>query len=218
MPTDKEMSRGDISFQYSDEVLVCKWFDNRGVNLCGANIEGQDITSNVLRRQKGSANKLVVPCPGIVKRYNHGMGGVDLLDQRVAAYRYNRKSKVRYYLRMFFDLQDIALVNSYVLYNILYPGKLSLLEYKIVIAHSLIGKFCSRERNHPSTKHSNRVSVQVMPTEVPLHLPVFGARQRCYYCAAQDKESRTYASCDTCGVALCVLKERNCFYKHHYRR
>ena len=202
MPADKEMSRGDISFQYTDEVIVCKWYDNKAVTRCGANIEGNDDTSNVLRRQKGSATKLVVACPGIVKRYNHGMGGVDLLDQRVAAYRYDRKSKTRYYLRMFFDLMDMALVNSYVLYNLMYPGKLSLLEYKIVISHSLIGRYSSRARNHPLTKPSKRASAVAMRTEVSLHLPVFGARQRCHYCAAEGKESRTYASCDTCGVAL----------------
>ena len=46
--------------------------------------------------------------------YNASMGGVDVIDQKTAAYQLNRKSKFRFYLRMFFDLIDIAIVNSHI--------------------------------------------------------------------------------------------------------
>ena len=63
-----------------------------------------------------------MPCPSIVKEYNNGVGGVDLLDQRTAVYKVDRKSSSgRYYLRLFFDLMDIAVVNSHVVYKALYP-------------------------------------------------------------------------------------------------
>ena len=43
-----------------------------------------DILS-VQRREKGSKTKSSVPYRKVVKLYNSGMGGVDLMDQRPAA-------------------------------------------------------------------------------------------------------------------------------------
>ena len=86
----------------------------------------------VQKREKGSKTKSSVLCLQVVKLYNSGMGRVDLMDQRTAPYRLDQKSSVRFYLRIFFDLMDIACVNTYLIYNMKHPNKLSLLEYKIV--------------------------------------------------------------------------------------
>ena len=59
--------------------------------------------------------KSSVPCPKVVKLYNSDMAGVDLMDQRTAAYRLDRKSSVRFHLRILFDLMDIVCVNSYLI-------------------------------------------------------------------------------------------------------
>ena len=80
-------------------------------------------------------------CPSVVKEYNNGMGGVDLLDQRTAAYKLDRKSSSgRYYLRLFFDLMDIAAVNSHVVYKALYPNGIELLDF------NNITNFCLEEK------------------------------------------------------------------------
>ena len=85
--------------------------------LLARNIEGMDGTSNVMRRTKGSATKTPVSCPNIIKMYNPSMGDVDVIDQKAAAYRLDRKNKLIFYLRMFFDLIDIAIVNSHIVYD-----------------------------------------------------------------------------------------------------
>ena len=66
------------------------------------------------------------------------MGGVDLMDQRTTAYRLDRKSSVRFCLRIFFDLLDISCINSFFVYNMKHPKQLTLIDYKIVIAKNLI--------------------------------------------------------------------------------
>ena len=76
-----------------------------------------DGTSNVMRRTKGSATKTPVSCPNIIKMYNASMGDVDVIDQKAAAYRLDRKNKLIFYLRMFFDLIDITIVNSHIVYD-----------------------------------------------------------------------------------------------------
>ena len=49
-----------------------------------SNIEGMSTTSSILGLQKDSASKIQVSCSDVIKMYNEGMGGVDLIDQRTA--------------------------------------------------------------------------------------------------------------------------------------
>ena len=74
--------------------MVGEWMDNRSVLLLSSALEGNNDISSVQRREKGSKTKSFVPCPQVVKLYHSGMGGVDLMDQRTAAYRLDRKSSV----------------------------------------------------------------------------------------------------------------------------
>ena len=102
-----------------------------------------------------------MPCPSIVKEYSNGMGGVDLLDQRTAAYKLDQKSSSEhYYLRLLFELMDIDLVNSHVAYKALYPKGMELLDFKNAIAKSLIGAYNNRCRNTLITHISRR---EVLP-------------------------------------------------------
>ena len=78
------------------------------------------------------------------------------MDQRAAAYRQDRKSSVRFYLRIFFDLMDITCVNSYLIYNMKHPNKLSLLDYKIVVKKNLIQHHQGRKRAVPMSRPSKR--------------------------------------------------------------
>ena len=65
-------------------------------------------------REKKFKDQVLVPCSKIVMLYNGSQGGVDRTDQRKAAYRLDRKSSVRFYLRIFFDLMDIAFFKSFI--------------------------------------------------------------------------------------------------------
>ena len=145
------------------------------------------------------------------------MGGVDLLDQKVAAYKLDRKcSGGRYYLRLFFDLMDISVVNSHIIYKELNPKGMELLDFKIVLAKSLVGTYNSRSRNTPASHVSRR---EVLPASVPLHLPVIQqTRGKCRYCYTGGIENKTYIKCNTCGVFLCLISgnnPRNLFANFH---
>ena len=86
-----------------------------------------------MTQTKGSATKTPVSCPNIIKLYNNGMGGVDIMDQKTHSYRLNCKSKHYFYLTMFFDLIDVILLNSYIVYTKL-GNDISLMNLKIVAA------------------------------------------------------------------------------------
>ena len=215
MTTDRKIRRGDHHYMYSDKVACCKWFDRRSVLMLFSNIEGMSTTSTILRRQKRSASKIQVLCADVIKMYN---GGVDLIDLRTAAYHLDRKSRVRFYLHIFFDLMNIACANSFVVYNMLHPNNLTLLDFKTITATYLIGRYTSWSRAPPDGKTGSKRKYQYQfePNHLPLHLPEFqSSRKRCEYCYKEGFERKTFAKCTECRVFLCLVKKRNCFMKHH---
>ena len=83
------------------------------------------------------------------------------MDQRAGAYQLDRKSLVRFYLRIFFNLLDIACVNSFLVYIMKHPKQLTLLNYKIVIAKNLIRWHQIRQRAVPLSRSSKTKSTSV---------------------------------------------------------
>jgi hypothetical protein len=55
--------------------------------------------------------------PTVVDDYNHHMNGVDLADQRRAAYTTHQRNR-RNWLCLFYLLLDVSVVNSHLLYEL----------------------------------------------------------------------------------------------------
>ena len=216
MIDDKQMKRRDCEFLFSGNTVTCKWMDNRSVLLLSSAHEGMNEILSVQRRERGSKTMSLVSCPKAVKLYNSGMGRVDLMDQRTAAYCLDRKSSVTFYLHIFFHLRDIACVNSYLIYNMKHPNKLSLLDYKIAVAKSLIQYHQVRERAVPMSIPSKRKNQSETIDNHGGHLPDYQMmRKRCACCEMEGKKNRTFVICLACNIPLCLVKERNYFQKHH---
>ena len=62
------------------------------------------------------------------------------------SYEINCKSRFRYYLRIFFNLMDSTAVNVHAIYEKKVNAKMSLLNFKITFAESLINRLPSRKR------------------------------------------------------------------------
>ena len=146
------------------------------------------------------------------------MGGVNLSDQRKVTYEVDCRSKFRFYLRVFFDFLDIAVVNSKIVYNKIQSApSLSSLDFRYSIAQIIIRKFSNRNRavllSRPS-KRSRGLSFDIVH-----HLLDFApSRVRCAFCSSKNGESRTYVRCITCNIALCLQKDRNCFQHYHTKQ
>ena len=135
--------------------------------LLGSHLEEILSISTVQRRLKGSSSKIPVNCPHGIKLYNSKMGGVDLMDQLKSAYQLDRRSNFRFYLRLFFDLFDVALVNSFIVYKKLENKDLTLKEFKICIALKLIASFVSRKLSCPNYRPSKNTKAE-RPGPIPL--------------------------------------------------
>ena len=149
--------------------------------MVGTCLEESDKISTISRRVKGQSAKIPVPCLEIIKDSNFDMSGVDLLDQKTAAYKLDRKSSGwRYYLRFFFDLMDISGVNSDIIYKKLNPKGMELLDFKIVLAKSLVGTYNSRSRNTPASHVSRR---EVLPASALFISQFYNKQEESVYTA-----------------------------------
>ena len=128
-----------------------KWYDNKSVMLPGSHLEEITSISTVQRRLKGSWSKIPVNYLNDIKLYNSKMGRVDLMDQLDSAYQLDGKSNFRFYLRLFFDLFNVALVNPFIVYKKLENKGLTLKEFEICIASKPIASFVSRKLSCPSS-------------------------------------------------------------------
>ena len=210
------MKRGDSEFLSLANIMASKWMDNRLVLLLSSAFEGMNDILSVQMRKKASKTNSLALCPEVVNLYNSSMGGVNLIDQRTFAYRLDQKSSINFFFRNFFDLMDIAYVNSYLVYNIKHPSKLSFLDYKIVVAKNLIQYHQGQKSAAPMLRPSKRKNQPETIDNHGGHLPDYQTMQKRYaYCAMEGKENRTFIICFACNIPLCLVKERNCFQKHH---
>ena len=185
-------------------------------------LPGSFKVTSVERRQKGTSERLKVPCPGIIKEYNSDMNGVDMHDQLKTSNEIDRKSRFRYlhfsgisgirYLRFSFSLMDSVVVNAHVIYK----KKIDLLSFKIILAESLINRFCYQKRKITAEKPKLTVELP-QPLKKPDHIVQFTEkRQRCQYCCTMGKKDAKYFTyCESCNVLLHVQKDRNWFKLYH---
>ena len=113
---DKYMARGEINLRKSQGLHLVKWMDIKGVVLLST-IDSCVPTVNVKRRVKEQKEKVTVPCHVIVKAYNQGMKGTDVMDRLKIAYEIDQSYPRKFYLRLFFDLIDIGFVNAFIVYT-----------------------------------------------------------------------------------------------------
>ena len=146
------------------------------------------------------------------------MGGVDLSDRMKVTFKVDSWNKFRFYLRVFFDFLDIAVVNSKIVCNKIESAPaLSSLDFRYSIAQTMIRKFSSRKRAVPLSRPSKRSRGPSF--DIVDHLPDFApSRVRCAFCSSKNVESRSYIHCITCNIALCLQKERNCFQQYHTKQ
>ena len=105
------------------------------------------------------------------------MGGLELMDQLKSAYQLDQRLKFQFYLSLFFDLLDVALADSFIVFKKLENKDLTLKEFKICIALKLITSFISRRLSRPNHRPSKRTKAQRPSPIPPSHFLYFSWRQ-----------------------------------------
>ena len=173
LKSDKQLTRGMSDARQSEGIYLIKWMDNRSVIVISSSCGPLSI-SQVERRQKGKQDKVKIDCPEMIKEYNTGMGGVDLMDQKLVPYGLDRKANIKFYLRPFFDLLNIAMLNAHVVWSKLNPSsKMRALEFRRSVTRELMQMHTGRQRSTYAKVSRKRGSL-AYPTAVPTSASHFG--------------------------------------------
>lgn len=210
----KKMAKGDIVGFQRGKVTVMAWKDKKIVSLLSTihSLRMKDVEKRGEIRQR----------PECVVDYNDTMGGVDRVDQHLAAYATPRKRGKKYYKKIFFHLLDLAVWNSFVVYKKC-DGTMSPLVYRLEIIQKIMEKYHSADMKpkpgRPSAAmHPLRLTERHFPEYIPATEKKTNPTRQCAVCSrvrdARGKkirrESRYY--CPDCDVALCVAP---CFRVYH---
>lgn len=206
--SDTKLQKGDSEFLHNGKgTLAARWQDSKEV-LILTNCHRPDVTQ-VKRKQK-NGEKVTTNCPTAIADYNRFMGGVDLSDQKICLYDFDRRS-TKWWKKVFYKLLMTAVVNAHILFQEVKHRKMPLLQYIVPLAESMIAH--GKENATVKRKKTGRPSSATkLMLNVGDHLPLEGpTRRRCVRCSKQNKETRTKTVCAMCKIALC----KNCFALYH---
>ncbi|CAB4041968.1 Hypothetical predicted protein, partial [Paramuricea clavata] len=193
----RRLERGSMRWARESNVLTLQWVDNRPVSLI-TSIDSANDKKDVERRTKtkGVFEKVTVSQPYAFHRYNQYMNAVDRSDQMLACHNVNRKC-YRWWKTLFFHLIDMAIVNSFLLFQSHRnsdPGNPALHRkstYSIVdFREEIIRQICGlAEYDRPPVNEQ----VQAVPPPdqfCTAHLPINaanGVRRNCVVCYAEGR-------------------------------
>lgn len=197
----------------SDNVSASRWLDNKAVTVMYTGYSPLEM-SKVKRKQKDGTSK-EFDCPAAIAAYNRFMGGVDLGDQLRGYYRYRIKSK-KFYKYIFYFFFGVAVTNAFILYRGNPRSRLSMKQFQELLAHQLIGDYCSRRRPGRVSHPIRPLPLRHFPAKVPS--TTGRKRGRCSLCQESHKRSDTQWFCNECGVWLCHQGTAgDCFLRWHQR-
>lgn len=229
---EKKMKRGEsIEYVTSYEkapISAVIWKDNKAVKLVSTYC-GETPKTKVTRFDRSKKKEIEIDCPKLVTEYNHNMGGVDLLDSHIGRYKIKFRSR-KWYIRLFYHLIDMTVVNSWCLYKRAKKQKneeneiMELAEWRKILAHSLIksGEVRHSGRGRPSISiekiiTSNRPQSVRPPKSVRTdktdHWPTFTEKRE--RCKMPQCKGFTFVKCTKCSIHLCFNKNHNCFMNYH---
>ncbi len=173
-----------------------------------SNCHGTEIGTTERTQKDGS--KKTFNCPEAIVFYNKFMGGVDKADQYSTYYQVDRKSR-KWWKRMFNRLLLITVSNCWILHKKFKEKEMSLIDFLMPLSEDLIeiGKMGTNyQRKLGAGRPSKRQKLMGNVGHQPIR---GGTKRRCAYCAETKKQSRSFYTCSTCEIPLCV----DCFASYH---
>jgi len=117
------------STQLCEGVLCFRWMDNNLVRIlstihpwnevtCTARRKLRTTSSNatMVRKAFGEQERMSCDIPTAIDDYNHHMNGVDLADQRCAAYTTHQRARRNWLAFLYFFL-DMSIINAHILFT-----------------------------------------------------------------------------------------------------
>ncbi|XP_015433735.1 PREDICTED: piggyBac transposable element-derived protein 4-like [Dufourea novaeangliae] len=158
MPGDfvqAKLKKGECIIRSCNGILSLKWKDKQDVHIISTKHESAEmITQNESHLNPTFKPRCIVD-------YNEGMIGIDRHDQVLASFPIMRKF-VKGYRKIFFYICDMALLNSYILYNKnSMAKKQNYSEYRLRIAEGLLQTVPSQNYNRQGPLSNGNIPMRL---------------------------------------------------------
>lgn len=206
--------RGDIMSFQKNNVTVTAWNDNNIVVVAHSCLShpSEMVTCE---RQVGR-QKLTVPQPQAINRYNQHMNGVDVHDQLRKKYAASRASK-KYWKYILWFVVDCCRVNAWIVYKLASTRQLGRRkryvqkDFILELGKELVNEFSSRKRA-TIRECGSPIYIDMQKrkmTHTFERLP--GKHRRCKSCYKKERRHETVFGCSTCNTHMC----NDCFRQLH---
>lgn len=140
------------AWNFDNKELVLAWQDKRMIFMLSTYYNAATETLQRMNREKVVEN---VTKPTAIIEYTKHMGAVDRFDHYCSSYSFLRKS-IKWWKKTFFWLLEVAVVNSFIIYNQTHPGNhLNHIHYREALILHLVQEQRAvqpaRRRGRPST-------------------------------------------------------------------
>lgn len=208
---NQKLEKGEICVMHSQDVMVMKWRDKRIVSLIST------FHSHEMEQKTNKSGRQQVK-PALVYEYNKQMGGVDTRDQMLHTYQLERKRGLKWYVKIFKRLLNIAVLNSYIMFKSNRPNQKSdHLTFRLDLIKMLFETY-GPEVPRPVF---GRPSIEPKPARLTERhfiylIPPTGnkvnAQKRCCVCAKRGVRRDSRYWCPKCEAGLCL---GTCFEDYH---
>ena len=208
VPSMQKKNRGHFDYRCDGEVYICRWNDNSVVTIT-SNHQTHFPIAETRRRVKG-ASQCLVKQPHLIKQYNEGMGGVDLMDRLLGSYRPRILGK-KWYWPLFLNALNISVVAGWRIHTKFTDNNLSHLEFRSKVSLCLF-------KSVPSSTSFKRPRMSSFPDNVRFdgfeHNKVRYTQGRCIVC----KKKNTMYQCARCLVHLHYDRDTSCNIIFHTKQ
>jgi len=129
-PKTSKLKRGDIRIRTRADLTAVLWRDKRDICML-TNIHGVPAEGN-FSSERGKAIELQ-----IVMDYNHHMGYVDKCDRMTVRYSISCRT-FKWMKKLFFQLLDLAILNSYILRSLCWGKKISRRDFRYTLMMNML--------------------------------------------------------------------------------
>ena len=203
----KKADRGTFDYRCDGDVYICKWNDNNIVHVA-SNHQTHEPVHDVRRRVKGAPNTQVKQ-PDLIRQYNVGMGGVDLMDRLLSTYRPSIRGK-KWYWPLFTNYLNLTVVAAWRMYCLINDVEICHLEFRRRITICLL-----KQETAPRARVIGGAAPS-LPVDIRYdgqgHEKESTSQGRCVLC----KKNARYR-CRKCGVRLHYDKGSTCAQRYHTR-
>lgn len=210
---------GTVSSNRRDVPDVMKNIKNRALYSCDALFEENNIMmiSYIPKRNKNvllmsschSSNEIYHQrddkLPQVIHEYNQEKGGTDLMDSCIEDYSVKRKTN-RYPLVLFFNMIDIAIHNSYIIYceSNTSEKKCTKRKFMKTVALQLSEKHIKKRMNNPKVYGKIKSSLDLLgftkKETSNFSTSLSSAPKKCQFKGCRRS---TRVKCDSCSLIIC---------------